>query len=91
VSENIFTKYYNERGEQVDKSSPDVLFWIQTEIDCDLVRGTFYNSYLWSVIKVAKGAGWRPIERQFGEFREWQPAQEFINQIISKGKARGTK
>jgi len=90
MSETMFTKYYDVNGNQVAKGSKDAFFWIQTEIDCDLVHDTFNISYLWSVIQVLDTSGWRPIERTMGEFKNWERAQNFIAEILTKGRARGT-
>jgi len=88
----MFTKYYDADGHVVSKDSSDALFWVQTEVDCDLVHDTFSGSYLWSVVRVVDDApGWRLFERQSGEFRTWEPAQHFIGQIMSKGKRRQTR
>jgi hypothetical protein len=87
----VFTNYYDADGHNVPKDSPAALFWVQTEVDCDLVHDTFTVSHLWSVVCVLESAGWHWGERRFGEFRRWEPAQYFIGQILAKGKRRQTR
>ena len=86
LASTMFTKYYDSQGLEVSAHAPGIHFWVQTEADCDLVHDTFFGAYLWSVICPLRVPTGRISAKR--EFREWEPAQHFIRQLLAAARAK---
>ena len=82
----MFTKYYDAQGLEVSASAPSIHFWVQTEVDCDLVHDAFFGAYLWSVVCPLRGPKGRISAKR--EFRQWGPARHFIGQLLAAAQAK---